>query len=601
MNNCLTFEEGSRQYSTINFRPANSHIGVPRRWERKVSKRPFAWENTYPETLRWDARIEIGSVCSLLEAAAAECPQQIALHFRERRISYADWQHRVDRLAAALLKSGLAPQQGIAILMPNTPHLLIAFFGCLKAGARVVFLSPLDAPRVLSHKLADSGARTLVTTNIGGMLASATALLDAGLADRVIVADDAHFGGDLDREAIPRRKVLITLDRFLGNDRTPVEWPAVGADDVALLQYTGGTTGLPKAAILTHGNLTAAASSFDHWFESVHAGHGVPERVLCVLPLFHIYALSAVMLLCIKRRAELVLHMRFDAGQVLSELEKKQITSFPGVPTMWIALASHPDFANRDLSRLRRCSSGGAPLPVEVGRRLEKIMGRRLVGGWGMTETSSAGTALLPHGTPKPDSIGIPLPGIDVQVVSLDDPKELLDAGEIGELRISGKNVTSGYWNRPDETSSAFVDGYLLTGDIGYMARDGHFYIVDRKKDLIISSGFNIYPQMIEQAIYEHPSVAECVVIGVSDAYRGESAKAFVVLSSDAGKFSLDQLRDFLADKLGNHELPRALEFRKELPKTPAGKLSRKELHDEEQTKARTTGEHGDAGPVATG
>ncbi len=203
-----------------------------------------------------------------------------------------------------------------------------------------------------------------------------------------------------------------------------------------------------------------------------------------------------------------------------------------------------------------------------------------------MTETSPAGTNLLPFGEPKPGSIGMPLPGVELQVVALDDPHRLLGPGEIGELRVRGRNVTIGYWNRPDETAAAFADGYFLTGDVGYMAEDGYFYIVDRKKDMILSGGFNIYPQMIEQAIYEHPSVGECIVIGVPDAYRGEAAKAFVALKTGAEPFTLDELLAFLADRLGRHELPAALEFRDTLPKTSVGKLSRKELREEERQKA---------------
>jgi long-chain acyl-CoA synthetase len=253
---------------------------------------------------------------------------------------------------------------------------------------------------------------------------------------------------------------------------------------------------------------------------------------------------------------------------------------------MWIALANHPDLMKRDISSMRRCSSGGAPLPVEVGQRFEKLTGQRLAGGWGMTETSPAGTNLLPFGEAKPGSIGMPLPGVELQVVALDDPHRLLGPGETGELRVRGRNVTIGYWNRPDETAAAFADGYFLTGDVGYMAGDGYFYIVDRKKDMILSGGFNIYPQMIEQAIYEHPSVGECIVIGVPDAYRGEAAKAFVALKTGAEPFTLDALLAFLADRLGRHELPAALEFRDTLPKTSVGKLSRKALREEERQKA---------------
>jgi len=546
-----------------------------------------AWERSYPETLKWDQPIATGSIPDLLAAAAAACPGRTVLDFREWSISYAGLENEVEAFAAALLAAGLAKDQTIALYLPNTPWHPVAFFGGLKAGARLAHLSPLDAPRELAHKLTDSGARTIVTTNFGGMLQGAIKLMEAGLADRVLVGDDARFGGDNPaREDIPERDDVIRLDRFCADTALPSAWPQVSEDDIALLQYTGGTTGPAKGAMLTHANLSAAVSSYDAWFDALYGAPDAGEKILCVLPLFHIYALTTILLLGVKRRAEIVLHMRFLPDQVLDDIETKRITTFPGVPTMWIALANHPELMQRDISSLKRCSSGGAPLPVEVGQRFEGLTGQRLAGGWGMTETSPAGTNLLPFGEAKPGSIGMPLPGVELQVVSLDDPHQVLAPGEIGELRVRGKNVTAGYWNKPKENAAAFADGFFLTGDVGYMAEDGYFYIVDRKKDMIISGGFNVYPQMIEQAIYEHPAVAECIVVGLPDEYRGEAAKAFVALKPAAAPFTLDELLAFLDDRIGRHEMPVAVEFRDSLPKTSVGKLSRKELRDEERNKA---------------
>ncbi|MEM5471682.1 dicarboxylate--CoA ligase PimA [Hoeflea sp. AS60] len=545
-----------------------------------------AWETSYPDNLRWGTPIATGRIPDLLEDAVAECPERTVLEFRGWSISYAGLRDEAEAFAAALLEAGLAKDQTVALYLPNTPYHPVAFFGTLKAGARLAHLSPLDAPRELAHKLTDSGARTIVTTNIGGMLAGAIKLMEAGLADRVIVGDDVRFGGENPaREVIPEREDVIRLDQFCANRTAPAAWPEIDEEDIALLQYTGGTTGPAKGAMLTHANLTAAVSSYDAWFEALYGDAGESEKVLCVLPLFHIYALTTILLLGIRRRAEIVLHMRFDSGQVLNDIQSKRITTFPGVPTMWIALANHPDLMKSDISSLKRCSSGGAPLPVEVGQRFEGLTGQRLAGGWGMTETSPAGTNLLPFGEPKPGSIGMPLPGVELQVVSLDDPHQILATGEVGELRVRGKNVTAGYWNKPEENAVAFADGFFLTGDVGYMAPDGYFYIVDRKKDMIISGGFNVYPQMIEQAIYEHPAVGECIVLGVQDQYRGEAAKAFVTLKPGAQPFTLEELVTFLEDRIGRHELPAALEFKDELPKTSVGKLSRKELRDMENSK----------------
>jgi len=334
--------------------------------------------------------------------------------------------------------------------------------------------------------------------------------------------------------------------------------------------------------MLSHGNLTSAVSIYDVWGKTARAKRDAIERVICVLPLFHIFALTVILLRSLERGDLISLHQRFDVEAVMRDIEVKRATAFPGVPTMWIAIASLPDLESRDLSSLVSCGSGGAPLPVEVARIFERKTNMKLKSGWGMTETCSPGTAHPDGGPEKPGSIGLMLPGIEMDVVALDDPKKLLPAGEVGEIRILGPNVTKGYWNKPQETAEAFVGDRFLTGDIGYMDSDGYFYLVDRKKDMIISGGFNVYPQMIEQAIYEHPAVHEVIVIGVPDDYRGEAAKAFVKLRAGAEPFTLDELKAFLAGKLGKHEIPAGLEFVEELPRTSVGKLSRHELRNQQ-------------------
>jgi long-chain acyl-CoA synthetase len=366
---------------------------------------------------------------------------------------------------------------------------------------------------------------------------------------------------------------------------TPSHWPPVSADDIALLQYTGATTGVPKAAVLTHANLTAAVSSYRIWIGGQRPTGAPPDRVLAVLPLFHIYGLVSVMLRHLASGNELLLRSRFDIEEVLRDIEVNRVTAFPGVPTMWAALVNHPGIEQRDLSSLRACASGGAPLPVEVAERFGRISGLPLPSGWGMTETAPAGASPPLRGPAKPGTIGLPLPGITVEVVALDDPHRVLGPSEVGELRVKGKNVMQRYRNRPDETAAAFADGGFLSGDIGTMDDDGYFFILDRKKDMILSGGFNVYPQVIEQAIYEHPDVEEALVIGIPDPYRGEVAKAFIKLRSGASPLTLDTLKDFLADKIGRHEMPAALEIRAALPRTSVGKLSKKELIEEERCK----------------
>jgi long-chain acyl-CoA synthetase len=476
--------------------------------------------------------------------------------------------------------------------MPNTPFHPLAFFGALKAGARIVMLSPLDAERELAYKLNDSGARVLVTTDIGPMLPMAEKLLSAGHLDQILVGEDAAWGATpIPAVPVPVNPKVARWSDYVRGSRVPETWPAIDPADIAVLQYTGGTTGLPKGAILTHANLTAATSIYETWFDGQNLSVPGGDKVICVLPLFHIYALTTILLRQIKSGNEILLRLRFDVETTLRDIEERRATVFLGVPTMWIALTNAPDIALRDLSSLRYCGSGGAPLPVETARRFRTLTGHRLLGGWGMTETSPAGTNLPAVGPDKPGSIGLPMPGIELGIVALDDPTRELGPGETGEIRVRGLNVTSGYWNKPEETAAAFVDGYFLTGDIGTMDEDGYFYIVDRKKDMILSGGFNVYPQVIEQAIYEHPSVAEVLVIGVPDAYRGEAAKAFVSLRPGAEPFDLEALRAFLADKVGKHEMPQYLEVRDALPRSPVGKLLKTALRAEERRKAAPVGD----------
>jgi long-chain acyl-CoA synthetase len=536
-------------------------------------------EQFYPQGVRWDDAIARGTLPDLLSEAAAEFGSRPAIEFRDRPISYSELEALVETAASAFLRAGYGKNSSVALFLGNSPDHPVNFFGALKAGARVVHLSPLDGEIALSHKLSDSGARVLVTSNLSALLPTALKFFNKGLLDRLIVCEDDHWGKvGTPQTALPDNLAIITHKQFTGGATKPAQWPAISADDVALLQYTGGTTGLPKGAMLSHGNLTSAVSVYDVWGKPARLERNAIERVICVLPLFHIYALTVVLLSAIRRGHLISLHQRFDVEAVMRDIEVKRATAFPGVPTMWIAIAALPDLDKRDLSSLVSCGSGGAPLPVEVAKIFERRVGMKLKSGWGMTETCSPGTAHPKEGPDKPGSIGLMLPGIEMDVVSLEDPTKLMPVGEVGEIRIRGPNVTKGYWNRPKETAEAFVGDRFLTGDIGYIDADGYFYLVDRKKDMIISGGFNVYPQMIEQAIYTHPSVHEVIVIGIADDYRGEAAKAFIKLRDGAEPFTVDELRAFLTGKLGKHELPVAVDFVDELPRTPVGKLSRHEL-----------------------
>jgi len=548
--------------------------------------RPYPWEKSYPAGADWAAPVRAGTINELFDRAVATYPDNYALEYRDRRTTYRELSDLVSRAASGLVALGLKPGSAVGLYLPNTPVHPILFFAVLKAGGRVVHMSPLDAERELAHKLKDSGARIMVTTNFPGMVTRAQKLDAEGLLDHLIVADDAAFGpSPIQYDPMPSNGRSITLEHLLALAPAPAQWPEVTEDDIALLQYTGGTTGLPKGAMLLHRNLTATNSVYKNWAAAqreLKSG----EKVIVCLPLFHIYALSSVFIRAIDQGNECLLRPRFDVETTFRDIEVKKANYFPGVPTMWIALASSPDLEKRDLSSLSMCASGGAPLPVEVFERFKKITGISLRGGWGMTETAPAGTNLPYDGDVPPGTIGLPLPGIYMDIVALDEPTRVLPFGETGEIRIKGPNVFAGYWNKPEDTKNAFVeDGHFLTGDIGTMDENGWFFLVDRKKDMIISGGFNVYPSVIEQALFEHPDIEGVIVIGVPDDYRGEAAKAFIKMRQSAAPLTLEAVRDFLADKVGKHEMPASIEIRDALPMTSVGKLSKKELVLEERRK----------------
>ncbi len=542
-----------------------------------AAHRPFAWERSYPAGLAWDAPLAITTLTELLDTALAAYADRPFIEFRGQRISFAEFGARVERAAAGFRALGVRPGVAVALYLPNMPYHPISLFGVLRAGGRVVHLSPLDPPRSIARKLLDSGARLMVAPDFATMLPQALGALAEGLLDHLVVGEDAAWGPGAPTQPIPAEP---RVHRFaaLGEGAPTGDWPQAAPGDIAVLQYTGGTTGLPRAAMLTHANLTAATSMYETWFSGTGATPGSSDRVLGVLPLFHIYMLTTVLLRCLKGGIEIMLRLRFDAAATLDDIETGRATTFTGVPTMFIALTAQPDTAQRDLSSLRHANCGGAPLPVEVAHRFEALSGLRVGGGWGMTETAPAGTMILPGTEMTSGLIGMPLPGVEMQVVDVDDPHRVLPVGEVGEIRVRGPNVTPGYWKRPEENDTAYADGFFLTGDIGQMDAAGQFSIVDRKKDMIISGGFNVYPRVIEDAIYEHSDVEECGVIGIPDDYRGQSAKAFVKLREGAAAFTLAELRGFLADKVGPQEMPAALAFVDALPRTAVGKLSRKDL-----------------------
>ena len=550
------------------------------------------WVKSYPAGVLWDAHLETGPVQETLEQAARTWPDRPALDFAGRVMTYRELDRLADRMASGLQGWGVGPGVHVGIYLPNTPHYFIAFFAILKAGGVVVNYSPLDAAAVLGHKVEDSETDLLFTLDMKALFPQMHALLGTtrlrGLivggygdysANPAAIAAGQKAAGDL--VDVPWGDQVRRFADLLVADATPVRH-AIGnpTEAIAVLQYTGGTTGLPKGAILTHANLTAATSQILETTRTtppmLEPGR---ERSLAVLPPFHVYALVVNMLMGIKLGAELVLHARFDLQAVLADLAGKHITIFCGVPTMYVGLLQ-ADLAALDLSALRLCNSGGAPLPLEIQQRFQTVTGTSLNEGWGMTETSAIGSFTPGQGVRHPGSCGIPGPGIEFQFLDINDATHVMPLGERGEIAIRGANVMKGYWKNPEATAQTFTaDGFLRTGDVGWMDDDGYVYIVDRTKDMLLCGGFNVYPRVIEEAIYQHPGVAEAAVIGVPDEYRGQAPKAFVKLRPDAPELSLDELKAFLKPRIGKHEMIAALQIVDALPRTPVGKIDKKQLH----------------------
>ncbi|KKN94003.1 hypothetical protein LCGC14_0192670 [marine sediment metagenome] len=550
------------------------------------------WLKSYPGNVRWDASLEPRPVWELLDAAVSEFPDNPAIDFLGHKLSYRQLADLVARAACGFQKLGVGPGVHVGLYLPNCPHHFIAFLGVLRAGGTVVNYSPLDAERTLAHKIEDSQTDIMVTLGLAAFYPKMSALLQETRLRGLVVGELTEFcgpvsdsqGGQLGPSvAVEYGETCQSFGSLLANDGAfeahPIGDPCTA---LAVLQYTGGTTGAPKGAMLTHGNLTSSCAQLREVLDSSLAPG--EERVLAVLPPFHIYALMINMLFSLRLAAEVYLHPRFDAETVLREIHNSRITTFPGVPTMFIGLLAHPLTSQLDLTSLKMCNSGGAPLPLDVQQRYQDVAGCALREGWGMTETSTCGTFTPKEAAPHPGSCGLPVPGVRIKVVALDGSAPSLAPGEHGEVCIAGPNVTAGYWKRPDATTEAMTqDGFLRTGDIGYMDEDGWVYIVDRTKDMILCSGYNVYPRVIEEAIYEHPAVEEVSVIGVDDPYRGQAPKAFIKLKAGAEAFDFAALQAFLEPRLGKHERLQAMEIRDALPRTPVGKLSKKELVEEER------------------
>lgn len=551
------------------------------------------WRDSYAHACAWDEYFPPLSLVEMFAASVAAYPGRPLAEFEGREFSYAELFAEARRFAAGLQARGVTKGDRVGLFLPNVPIYIPAYYGALMAGATVVNFSPLYTAEELEAQVVDSGTRILVTLDVPALLPTALEVLRDSPLDQLVVARLADLlpplkklavklfgGGKL--SPIPRRADVCSWNACLGTVPTPI---AIDPErDLALLQYTGGTTGTPKGAMLTHQNLTANARQI----RAIDPDKGKRDMVLGVLPLFHVFANTCVLNRTVLNGGCVSMLPRFDGTQTLKRLGQVKPTALFAVPTMLQALLDHPDLAQTDFSSIREVVSGGAPLPQPVKTRFEAATGTRVIEGYGLTEGSGVITTNPLKGENRPGTIGQPLPATRLRLLDKEDPSKDAQEGEPGELAILGPQVMQGYWNRPDAEASAFAarqgaggsERWLRTGDIALFDPEGYVRIVDRSKDMIAVGGFKVFPSQVEAVLLQHPAVNECLVIGVADDYRGEVPRAYVTLRHDAAA-SGDELKDWLNARIGKHERVDAVVVREALPKTVIGKLDRKALRAE--------------------
>lgn len=550
------------------------------------------WLQSYPEEIPGTISYDIQPLHGYLEKMASRYPEKKALHFLGKDVTFSDFHDKVKKFANYLQRLGVEKGDRVAIMLPNCPQSVIGYYGTLLAGGIVVQTNPLYTERELEYQLHDSGAKVILCLDL--VFPRVTNVQKATRLEHIIVtriADFLPFPKNLLYPFVQKKQTNLvvnvseseTIHLWKSVERESnagVEVPCDPENDLALLQYTGGTTGFPKGVMLTHKNLVSNTLMGAHWLYNCKEGE---EVILGVLPFFHVYGMTAVMNLSIMQGYKMVLIPKFDMKMVFEAIKKHKVTLFPGAPTIYIALLNSPLLKEYDISSIQACISGSAPLPVEVQEEFERVTGGKLVEGYGLTESSPVTHGNFLWEKRVPGSIGVPWPDTEVIIMSL-ETGEALPPGEIGEIVVKGPQIMKGYWNKPEETAAVLQDGWLHTGDVGYMDEDGFFYVKDRKKDMIVASGFNVYPREVEEVLYECEKVQEVVTIGVPDPYRGETVKAFVVLKEGA-ECTEEELDQFARKYLAAYKVPKVYEFRSELPKTTVGKILRRVLIDEEKRK----------------
>lgn len=551
------------------------------------------WRKRYDEGVRRNIQEPHFGLYDMLKSAVSKFPNHRATLFFGASLTYSQLLEKVDKMAAALASMGVKKGDRVAVMLPNCPQYLISFFATARLGAICVQVSPLFQSDELLFELVDSSSEILIILDLFYPILQKIEK-KSPVKKVIFTSVNEYFPFVLKllyplklkkegkRIMVPAKEEYYWFQDLLKT--ASLQLPQVDIDpqnDIALFQYTGGTTGSPKGAQLTHHNVVINAYQTKEWL-GPQCKEG-EEIILDVLPLYHSYGMTTAMNMSILVGGTLILIPRFDLEQILKAIEKYKPTLFPGVPTLYVAIINHPQIGNYNLSSIKACISGAAPLPMEVKRKFEELTGGLLVEGYGLSEASP-----VTHCNPikkrgKKGSIGIPMSNTIAKVVDL-ETREDLQPGEKGELIIAGPQVMKGYWMREEETRASLSDGWLHTGDIAIMDEDGFFFIVDRIKDMIISGGFNIYPRDVEEVLYKHPSILEAVVVGLPDDYLGEMVKAFVVLKPTK-EATADEIRSFCIEKMAKYKAPREIEFREELPKSMVGKVLRRELREEEMRK----------------
>jgi long-chain acyl-CoA synthetase len=556
------------------------------------------WLKHYPAGVPADIDpTQYSSLVELLEESFKTFAARKAFICMDKAISYRELDEMSTALAAYLQGLGLQKGARVALMMPNVLQYPVAISAVLRAGFAVVNVNPLYTPRELEHQLRDSGAEAIIV--LENFAHTVQQVVGHSAVKHIVVAsmgDLLGFKGVIVNLVVRRVKKMVPAYTLPGavafNDAVATgraarfEKPVIGPDDVAFLQYTGGTTGVSKGATLLHRNIVANVLQNDAWLQPALATPPQIDQLLvvCALPLYHIFALTACFLLAVRAGgANLLIPNPRDIPGFIKELMKYQVNNFPAVNTLYNALLHHPDFKKVDFSKLKICNGGGMAVQRPVAEQWQQVTGCSIAEGYGLSETAPTLTCNPPTSTAFNGSIGIPVPSTFISI--RDDDGNEVPLGQAGEICAKGPQVMAGYWNRPDETAKVMTaDGYFRTGDIGIMSEDGFTRIVDRKKDMILVSGFNVYPNEVEEVIASHPGVLETAVIGQPDAKSGELVKAFVVKKDP--NLSAEEITKFCHEQLTNYKVPKQIEFRTELPKTNVGKILRRQLRDENKPAA---------------